>query len=344
MSRSWNVDLFPGTAGKKGEGKARAGAGTGKRTAPRSTHRTAAAVPPSPLLYPLPSLPSPLLIADDEGSRALVHEPPLSPSSTILTDLEYGDVAVVGNGPAGPITAGIEVKSVCDFLGSTVSGRLQGRQIPGMLSIYDISIVIIYGEHRAGPDNELMYRSCEPDKSNHWKMWDPRVHKKPHAPYLYLRSRLVELALCGVWVVEVPTYSAVAWWCWSLAYSLGKPWDKHKDMHTLNCAGTISDAALGRRYEEELMPALAPAVLYRAQVARKLAPGIGYTRAVEAAKRFGSVKRMVNGTEKEWREVEGVGPVLARKITGMVAEEDEAVKGGPVKGRTGTVKRRLTGR
>jgi ERCC4-type nuclease len=43
-------------------------------------------------------------------------------------------------------------------------------------------------------------------------------------------------------------------------------------------------------------------------------PLVGWKKAGYVAKRFKSVQAMMEASEKEWREVEGIGKVLAKRI------------------------------
>ena len=42
--------------------------------------------------------------------------------------------------------------------------------------------------------------------------------------------------------------------------------------------------------------------------------GIGWERSLAVEGRWGSVRDMVNATEKEWTEVDGIGKGIAKKI------------------------------
>ena len=43
-------------------------------------------------------------------------------------------------------------------------------------------------------------------------------------------------------------------------------------------------------------------------------PGIGFNRAKDVAKHFGSLIEMVLASEKEWRKIDGIGKGIASKV------------------------------
>ena len=49
-------------------------------------------------------------------------------------------------------------------------------------------------------------------------------------------------------------------------------------------------------------------------VAKEL-PGIGWERSLAIEQSFPTVREMINATEKDWQEVDGIGKVLAKRIT-----------------------------
>jgi hypothetical protein len=72
----------------------------------------------------------------------------------ILSTLSSGDVSFIGEGTHGPISIGIEVKSISDLITSIQTGRLQDTQIiNGMLNDYDIEgrWILHYGLYRPSP-------------------------------------------------------------------------------------------------------------------------------------------------------------------------------------------------
>lgn len=71
----------------------------------------------------------------------------------------------------------------------------------------------------------------------------------------------------------------------------------------------------------------APLQLYGApsllrKVAKEL-PGIGWERSKKVEEKFRSVRRMCEAEEKEWREVEGIGSTIAKRVVKAIEEEIE---------------------
>lgn len=232
-----------------------------------------------------------VLIDDRAGSADLVKYPPLDKLG-VLTRLDSADIAFSGNGPDGAVLVGVEVKSVWDLLSSSNTGRLQGTQIPAMLKEYDVSWLLSHGVYRASArDYGLLVQ-----RRGRWKQFS--IGSRP-VPYGYLESLLIDVVLTGVKVKHVLDIREAATWIGVLYRWWSKPWGKHKGMRTFD-----------RSREVSLMPGVDGGMLVRARVAAQL-PGLGFERAVAAARYFPSIADMMNATAKEWAEVPGIGKVIA---------------------------------
>ena len=53
------------------------------------------------------------------------------------------------------------------------------------------------------------------------------------------------------------------------------------------------------------------------EVASKL-PGIGWERSLAIEEKFNSIRDMINADEQQWQEVDGIGKILAKRITEAV--------------------------
>jgi ERCC4-type nuclease len=266
-----------------------------------------------------------LLIDDRAGSRELVRYPPLTDTAH-LCRLDAGDVLITGNGPDDALLVGIEVKSIWDLLSSINTGRLQATQLPGMLAAYDINWLLYYGQYRAGTGGALEIpgrgrstrvgkrkgkgagagkplRTTSSTPRTTWRTL--KLGKRP-VPYGYLEGFLFDLAAMGVCVKHTRDVREAAVWLGCLERWWSKPWGKHKGMRTLDNSQGLS-----------LMPGIDDDERLRAKVAAAL-PGIGFERAVAAAKYFGSVSALVNAGEREWAQVPGVGKVIAKAVTRAV--------------------------
>ena len=234
-----------------------------------------------------------VLIDDRAGSKELVLHPPLNKTGE-LCRLEAGDAMIVGNGPDGPLLIGVEVKSIFDLISSINTGRLQGTQIPGMLRDYDVSWLLHYGRYRVCPVTGALQILR---KNNSWVS-----HKigERAVPYGYLEKWLLTANALGIHIKRVITEAEAAAWIGCLDRWWSKPWEKHRGMHSFDNSGDLG-----------LLPTMDPATKLRAKVAAQL-PGVGFKRAIDVAKHFGSVSAMIGASIKDWEEIPGVGRVIAR--------------------------------
>jgi len=250
--------------------------------------------PPTPEDHPR------VLIDDRAGSRELVKYAPLDVAGD-LCRLDSGDVMIPGNGPDGAVLIGVEVKSIRDFIASIRTGRLQATQIPAMLKTYYQSWVLIHGHYRPDSNGRLLLRA-----GSHWT---PYTLGDREVPYGYVEAMLFDLASTGVQSAAVAGVKEAAQWIGVLARWWAKPWDKHKGMRTFD-----------RSREIGLMPTMDNGMYTRARVASAL-PGLGFERALAAAKHFPDVLSMVNASATDWMEVPGVGKGVARAVVAALRRE-----------------------
>ena len=235
-----------------------------------------------------------VLIDPRAGSKDLVKYPPLDTIGTHAT-LEGGDAAIVGNGPDGPVLVGVELKSIPDFIQSTDTGRLQATQIPKLLADYCQPWLLLYGRYYPTKDGGL--RIMRKGKWARYRLGTREV------PYGYIEQMLLTINAVGVRVRTVESKAKAALWIGELARWWSKPWAKHKGMKVFDRSRSVG-----------VMPDMNSGVHLRARVAMQF-KGMGYERAVAAAKYFGSVRAMVGAGAGEWAKVEGVGKVVAQSIT-----------------------------
>lgn len=234
-----------------------------------------------------------LWIDDRAGSIDLMqHEPLLSTAE--ICRLDSGDAMILGDGPDGPLLVGVEVKSIYDLIGSMQTGRLQATQLPALISTYDVRWLLVYGSYGPGPGGLLqIYGKRGPQKF--------RLGRRP-VPYGYVEAFLCDVAAVGVRVKNVPSSYAAAQWVGILHRWWSKPWSKHKGLRSFDNSHSVS-----------LMPSMDSQTHFRACVASQL-PGVGYERAVAAAKHFPSIEAMVAASVSDWQSVPGIGKVVANAI------------------------------
>jgi ERCC4-type nuclease len=251
-----------------------------------------------------------ILVDNREGSKELVNYSPLDECG-LLCRLESGDACFSGNGPRGDLAVGVEVKSVLDLISSMNTGRLQATQVPAMLEQYDVTWLLVYRRFTVGKSGELLIATGSE--------WRPQYLGSKPMPYGYLEGHLTTLTMAGVHVKCVSDVAEAAWWLGVLARWYAKPWKNHKSLQTFDRSRSVSPQPMDKEMRD-------PITLMIAEMASHL-PTVGYKRAVAVAKHFGSVVDMVNATEEQWAEVEGVGKVVAREAVLAMRKIKECKKG-----------------
>lgn len=235
------------------------------------------------------------------GSKDLL---PLLPKNTAeLTHLEYGDAMFLGQGiDETPITIGIERKRINDMLTSMTSGRLSGHQLPGLTACYDVVYIVVEGLWRPNPRDGIL----EVPGRNGWRAVSLGA-RRFMCKELWSFINTLQL-LAGVYVWRTGTARATAQWLTNLYHWHGsKPLDAHKS-HT---AQHIQYAQLSTKQ---------PPLVQR--VAAQL-PGVGFGKSKNISKRFESLLDMVLASERDWRGIEGIGKVLAKRIVTEIHKQEE---------------------
>lgn len=247
----------------------------------------------------------PLYIDDRDGSRDLMKH--FDPTIADLCRLDFGDAMIVGNGPLGPVTVGVEVKSISDLLQSANTGRLGGHQmvgnagydtagipIEGLLGTYDVPYLLYFGSYRPGDDGKLEVR-----RGKEWKHFRLGLHS---VPYIYLESFLMDVSATGVRLQHVYDAREAAIWLMCLHRWWSKQWLDHKGLKQFDGSKDGS-----------LLPGLDQATELKARIAQQL-PGIGFDRAVSAAIHFDTAVDMVNAEWQEWATIPKIGKVIAKSV------------------------------
>lgn len=286
-----------------------------------------------------------ILIDVCAGSKELVNVPPLNdPAIATLHKLASADVAFVGNGPAGPVTVGIEVKAIGDLVSSLLNGRLNGidGQFAKMADAYAVRWVCYYGLTRPNPSTgELQVAHVWTQKHNpahltlSWENYGG-AHGRKQLPYAYVEKFLCSPSFTAldIRVKHCVDVSEVAVWVHALYEVWQKPWADHRAMHTFD----------GSRSADIETPVgtIKPATKREKQVAKSAfsLPGVGFERAWALARKFGKgepgkpgdgggVRGMVNAGPDEWAKVEIVdsGTGKVRRMGKVVAQTvEEAIK------------------
>lgn len=228
-----------------------------------------------------------ILVDSREGSKELAD----LISDAILVHLDYGDCAFEGNGPNGHIHIGIERKAISDLIQSINSGRLSGHQLPGLLENYQRVYLICEGIWRANRKDGIV------EVFRHGKF-------KPLGGSTFTSKRiwgyLTALnALTGVILIMTPDMGETALVIEELHQWWNQKWEKHVSHLMVNKVAPPSAYLRPGR----------PSLLRRMAVEL---PGVGFERVAIVEKTFGTVQRMFDATEDEWRMLDGIGKVTAK--------------------------------
>lgn len=215
------------------------------------------------------------------------------PEEVTVTRLDYADCYFMGNGPDGPVSIGIERKTVGDLLGSVKSGRFQGRQLPGMLTSYNYVYLLLEGIYRSHPHNKHIERL--------WHGKWQRLHGNSAPKMSFLINLLNTIGvLCGVQVRmaadDRETADAIKnifeWW--------QKPWESHHSHVGFQLIPAVQANLEG------------PPSTFQKMV--KELPGISWIRSQVVEEHFGKMQHVLEATEEDWCKVPGIGLATAKKI------------------------------
>jgi ERCC4-type nuclease len=240
---------------------------------------------------------SSVLVDPREGSKNLFPVLQELGVSSRLERLEYGDVQVEGRGPEErPVLVGVEVKAPSDLLNSIRSGRFAGHQLPGLVSSYEQTYLVVEGLPYRRDSGEAAWVGRR--VRGHWRYDDLVGHLLTYENKTGVRPMFTKnRRATAEWI-------AALWKWWN-----GKAWEKHRS----HLAKYNPDPP----HEAWQVYRLNPALETRIKVARDLADGVGWEKAKKAAEHFRSVREMVNAEAEEWMKIKGFGKALAQR---MVAE------------------------
>jgi ERCC4-type nuclease len=212
-----------------------------------------------------------------------------------LGRLQYADASFLGKNSQGISSVGVERKKLEDLLSSMQTGRLAGSQLIGLTNTYDVVYLIIEGVWRVGGDGVL-----EKLKGRKRKAWKPVVLGQRRYMARELDSFLNTLQLkAGVLIRESGTARHTA----MIIRNLYKWWQK--DDH-------ISHLAIHKnRFRDSTVQLTRPPLVRR--VAAEL-DGVGWKRSLAVAKKFTSVARLAEASEKDWMGIKGIGKTIAKRV------------------------------
>lgn len=226
-----------------------------------------------------------------------------------LTDLEFGDAVVVGNGPDGPVTEAFERKRLADALACVQSGRFAAHQLIGLRESYDYVWLVIEDEIRADPRSGILQRRYEARTTRkrgrgtrtEGRWVDAMFGAKSTMMWRDFWHWLLSMRRVGQIDDFAFTRSAgeTAELIWTVNTWRQKDWKQHKSTKVFNRAHDHG----GLLFRPPLV----------AEVAGRY-DGVGYEKALAIAQKFESVQSFTCATVKELMTVEGIGKKLAESI------------------------------
>lgn len=227
-----------------------------------------------------------------------------------VCEMEFGDIVFSGEGPFGPVTIRVELKTISDLLDSLATRRIIEHQLVGLMDANetDVGWLLIQGSWRPhltlrkGGHGFDVVMTKDHGKleifagmagkrgwlRSKWRMsgWS---YEAVNEILLGMRSKYnvniwrtvtLEETLC--WLV-----SQIKWW--------DKPWDEHKSAEAWAGQDCFGQVAHIRR----------PSMIEK--VAANIT-GIGQKRALLVARRFKTVRNIVNSDPEDWVGIRSPGP------------------------------------
>lgn len=254
-----------------------------------------------------------IFIANDVGSKELLPDFLSANLDAELAELEFSDFFFVGNGPSGDINVGVERKTLRDILQCIrMTNRFTGHQLPGLQRSFHFAFLLIEGAYRSHPESGLL-QDWRGGRDGSWqdvKLGSQRFLHSELQRFLISVSTMTDVK---VWKTRTKTETVnfVA----DLYHQLhNKRWDEHKSVFAIQMPEIREPMRLTKmtRQDELFLQKRKFAMLF---------DGIGQDVSKAAATHFRSIREAANADEKAWREVEGVGKTISKKIVQDVTGE-----------------------
>lgn len=233
-----------------------------------------------------------ILIDSRVGSRELLPWVQRVGVTSQLGQLEYGDAAFEGNGPDGRVCIGIERKTLGDMLTCIDDARYSAHQRPGMLAMYQKSILMIEGVWK--PESSTGYlMECVAQLT-----WRPYRYRARMVMYNKLFRYLLTIQLGGTVVIFTRDLEHTAFNICECFHYFSKRWEDHTslmEVQKLNIPELRGKPSLVRRWASDL-------------------EGIGVKHSLEAEKIFKTPYKLAQSSEVDWLKIPGVGAKLARRL------------------------------
>jgi ERCC4-type nuclease len=206
--------------------------------------------------------------------------------------LEYGDACFEGNGPMGRIAIGIERKTLSDLLNCVDDARYSAHQRPGMMAMYQFSILMVEGVWKQDSVTGYLMECVRTLE------WRPFRYRTQMVRYSKLFRYLLSLQVAGTTVITTRDMEQTAYNILECYHWFSKRWEDHTSLletQKLNMPSLNGRPTLVRRWASEL-------------------DGVGVKLGMEAEKRFKTAYDLSQSDESDWVKIEGIGAKLARSI------------------------------
>jgi ERCC4-type nuclease len=233
--------------------------------------------------------------------------------------------------------AGIEYKTIPDFLTSSTDGRLTGTQLPRMLGAYTRLYLLLEGPIRVTCDGLLELQEFNP-RSRQYEWCPARGRKGEGWTYREFAGRLESIAEffgCRIW--HTHNIKESAQWITALYHYWQRPYESHSSYRQWDQSG--DGAARGQSIQvHNLMQPTSDLPLVQ-RWAREL-PGIGQDKSAHVARYFGTPLMLAMSEVGDWERIKweerlktragfrrrGFSRATAAKIVQMIREGHESRK------------------
>ena len=215
------------------------------------------------------------------------------------TELPYGDVSFEGKGPKGPVTVGIERKTLNDMLSCIDDSRFSGHQYIGMTKLYSRGHAFMCLEGMWCPGNGNGYDGILMQGYRSGQSWGPLKTSMGGARrilYSKLFRYMISVQRAGVIITQSNDLYHTAYnICEMYQYFQKKTHTSMIEIHKPAIPVLSGKPSLARRWADAL-------------------DDIGVVYGTQAAAMFKTGHALANSDESDWMAIEGIGPATAKKI------------------------------
>lgn len=252
-----------------------------------------------------------MLILDNRvGSRELAPLLTRLGVKVELTTLPFGDAAFDGNGPTGPLSIGLERKTLHDMLACIEDARYTGHQRVGMAQLYSVCFLIIEGLWYPHAENGLIMQGFTTRENTF--QWGACRSGRQKVMYSHLRRYLFSVSLSGVHVLYTRDAFQTAYDIHDAYHYFRKPWKDHTSLLALQklAIPTLNGKpSLARKWANDL-------------------EDVGTTLSERAERHFKTPLALALADEQQWTQIEGIGLPTAQRIVRSIRGVREVRKRG----------------